>query len=130
MRRVYDDTMLQALANKMITKLAECTESKALCEYSYGTDRASTWKIRDLMLSAVDNVIIGNDQNHTNIGNNWCRELVYTGDEKEQQIFGLLHITDDMYGGCYVWVSDIDGNRVTNTYIVRYRGIEISRILD
>lgn len=130
MRRVYDDTMLKELANKMITKLAECTEPKTLCERRWGDDRASTNKIYDLMMSAVENVILGNDHNHTGIGNNWCHELIYTGNEKEQQIFGLLHITDDMYGGCYVWVSDIDGNRVTNTYMVRYRGIEISRILD
>lgn len=123
MRRVYDDIMLTDIAPRMIQALIDCKNTRNLCKYDYGSMRAQTSKIKDLMVNSVEYVMIGANANHTSIGNNWCHELIYTGNATEQQIFGLLHITNDMYGSCIVWISDIDGNKITPSYTVNDHGV-------
>lgn len=108
MRRVIDDTMYETLA-PAITNFVFRIAPEEVSEYSYGMYRASSHKIVKKILGEFKNVMLGKSLNTTGIGNNGQYELIYTGDETEEQIFGAIHLTDDMFGSVIVWVSDIDG---------------------
>jgi hypothetical protein len=90
-------------------------------EYSWGTNRASESLIKSEILNKTCHIKFGRDVNNTGIGNNACYELIYTGNEVEEQIVGLFHCTDDMYGGMICWVSDIDDGRSTKSRTIRPR---------
>ena len=109
MRRVIDDTVYEVKAME-IAKIICGIPADEVSKYDYGKYRAQRSMIIDKILSEVKNIKLGKDMNTTSFGNNWCKELIYTGNENEEQIFGIIHSTDDMYGGQIVWVSDYDGN--------------------
>ena len=74
--------------------------------------------ILDRILKNVSDIKLGRDVNTTGIGNNWAHELIYTANPAEEQIFGILHMTDDMFGSIICWMSDIDKKR-------KYESIQI-----
>jgi hypothetical protein len=110
MRRVIDDTCYEVKA-KEIAKVISSIPADEVSKYDYGTYRAQRSMIIDRILKEIKNIKLGKDMNTTGIGNNWCRELIYTGNEKEEQVFGVIHSTNNMFGSEIVWVSDYDGNR-------------------
>lgn len=110
MRRVIDDACYEVKA-KEIAKVISSIPADEVSKYDYGTYRAQRSMIIDRILKEVKDIKLGKDMNTTGIGNNWCRELIYIGNENEEQVFGVIHSTNDMFGGEIVWVSDYDGNR-------------------
>lgn len=112
MRRVYDDCMY-SLKSEEINEIIWSIEPKEVSEYDYGMRRAQTNLIVKEILNNVSNIKLGKDVNTSGIGNNYCHELIYIGNPEEEQIFGLIHCTNDMYGGVICWVSDVDESRNT-----------------
>lgn len=109
MRRVIDDACYEVKA-KEIAKVISSIPADEVSKYDYGTYRAQRSMIIDRILKEVKDIKLGKDMNTTGIGNNWCKELIYTGNEKEEQVFGVIHSTNNMFGSEIVWVSDYDGN--------------------
>jgi len=109
MRRVIDDTHLERLAD-MLTEIIFAIPADKVSEYDYGTYRSQSHLIKDFILKHTNNIKFGQSMNKTGIGNNGCYELIYTGDPLEEQIFGLIHLTNNMYGGTICWISDYDNN--------------------
>lgn len=107
MRRVIDDTMYEDLGYA-ITEFVATIPAESVSEYSWYDYRASSRKIIEKILRNFDKVKLGKSLNTTGIGNNEQYELIYTGDPNEEQIFGAIHLTNDMFGGEIVWVSNID----------------------
>lgn len=110
MRRVIDDTQLERLA-EVLTVLILGIPADKVSEYNYGTYRSKERLIIEYILNYTTNIKLGQSMNKTGIGNNACYELIYTGDPNEEQVFGIIHLTNDMYGGTICWVSDYDNNR-------------------
>lgn len=115
MRRVYDDTEYQNVADAL-RKAFLAIPADYVSEYDYGMYRAKVSKVKEQLLRYVPSVKFGNTTHAHGIGNNNAIEIVYTGNNFEEQICGLLHLIDDMYGGVLFYVTDIDGNRKTQTY--------------
>lgn len=115
MRRVYDDTEYQSVADAL-RKAFLAIPADYVSEYDYGMYRAKVSKVKEMLLRYVPYVKFGNTTHAHGIGNNNAIEIVYTGNNCEEQICGLLHLIDDMFGGVLFYVTDIDGNRKTQTY--------------
>lgn len=115
MRRVYDDTQFEKYAKALETAFRKIP-AETVSEYDYGMYRAKVSKVKEKLLGKVGNMKFGNTTHAHGIGNNNAIEIIYTGAEKEEQICGLVHLIDDMYGGVLFYVTDIDGNRKTPTY--------------
>lgn len=112
MRRVIDDAHLEEVADEIMLIIKNCP-AEQVSEYSWGTYRVTWDKIVPYIFDRVTlPVKLGNSRNTSGIGNNWAYELIYTGEEKEEQICGVLHLTDGMYGNMYAYITDIDGHRV------------------
>ena len=113
MRQVYDDGNYTELSDnimQVLGYLAGCP--KVVQEYSYGMMRSNSAKIRRYVAANVDNIKFGRSVNTTGIGNNGAYEVIYTGNKEEEQIFGVLHLTDNMFGRHICWMSDIDGGKM------------------
>lgn len=120
MRRVYDDTALETVARDLEETFSCRIHSPYVSEYDGGMYRAKVSKIKEALVSLCDSgVKLGYVSHAHGIGNNNAIEIIYTENPNEEQICGLLHLTDDMYGGVIFWVSDIDGNKKTSTWIIR-----------
>ena len=118
MRRVIDDAMYPAIAAK-VSKAIQAIHPAACREYSMGMDRVRVSIVRDEIVRRVPQIRIGKNEHAYGIGNNNAYEIIYTGNPTEEQICGLLHLTNDMFGGVYAWVSDVDGSRKTDTRHLR-----------
>jgi|GEM_PF-6022411 len=116
MRRVIDDTQFEAARDTFMSAFREIPAAD-VSKYGYGMYRAEVSEIRTALSKRVPNYMLG--QKKPDIGNNNAIEIIYTGDEKEQQVCGLLHLTDDMFGGVICWVTDIDEQRWSERYIIR-----------
>lgn len=120
MRRVYDDDMYNEVA-VVVNGVIQTINPNQVSEYSWGINRANDSLIRNEILNRTNYIKFGRNVNNTGIGNNACYELIYTGNDQEEQIVGLFHCTDDMCGGQCCWVSDIDGGRKTKSRTIRPR---------
>jgi len=118
MRRVIDDTVYEEFSEKIQDVMNNIDVKTQGDENRYGTRAISTAKIKEIVLENVKNIKYGKYMNTTGIGNNYSCELIYTGDPKEEQIFGIIHITDDMYGSQHCWVSDYDNVRRTKSVVL------------
>ena len=110
MRRVIDDRFYGDVA-KDITEIIKKIPRNEVSRHSYGTMRSDRKLIMSYILSKIDNIKFGRDMNTTGIGNNGCYEIICTSNPSEEQICGLIHLTNDMYGGTICWVSDYDNIR-------------------
>lgn len=118
MRRVYDDSMYNEVA-AVVNGVIQTINPNQVSEYSWGINRANESLIRYEILSKTSYIKFGRN---IGINNNACYELIYTGNnDQEEQIVGLFHCTDDMCGGQICWVSDIDGGRSTKSRTIRPR---------
>lgn len=113
MRRVIDDSHYNEVAERIMEIVYEIP-AKKVSSYSYGTYRAIGSKIMAYILEHITNVKFGKSCNTTGIGNNACYEIIYTGNEVEEQICGLIHLTDDMFGSEIVWCSSYDDKKATH----------------
>ena len=118
MRRVIDDRMYHPIATQ-IDAVIWRLNPVALREYDWGMDRVQVSRVRDAIVSAVPNIRLGKNEHAYGIGNNNAYEIIYTGNPNEEQICGQLHLTNDMFGGVYVWVSDVDEKRKTQSRHLR-----------
>ena len=118
MRRVYDDEKYDDIATQ-IMRIVDSINPKDVSEYDYGMDRVQTYKVRKYIGDRLGCISFGKNTHAYGIGNNNAIEIVYKANENEEQICGLLHLTDDMYGGCIVWVSDIDEVRSSHSRKIR-----------
>ena len=119
MRRVIDDAHYEEVKKMVIDTIFEIPADK-VSEYDYGMYRAQRDLIMKYILKKLSNVIkFGKDMNDTGIGNNACYELIYLGDSKEEQICGIIHLTNDMYGNIICWVTDFDEERESITRTIR-----------
>ena len=114
MRRVIDDAHYEEV-KKAITDIIFKIPADKVSEYSYGIYRSEGYLIKKYILARVTNIKFGKDMNTTGIGNNGCYEIIYIGNPDEEQICGLIHLTDDMYGNTICWVSDYDEKRKGKT---------------
>lgn len=124
MRRVIDDTMYEEVSEEIMEymRLLRCRSSE-VSEYSYGTYRALGSLIKEWLLSHCKLPFkFGKNMNTTGIGNNACYEIIYVGNDAEEQICGIIHLTDNMYGSIIAWCSDYDNGR--KTFSVTIRGEE------
>lgn len=120
MRRVIDDTMYEEVANDLENTFSCRLRAPSVSEYSWGTYRASVRKVKDALLYLCDSEIKFGSVTHAHgIGNNNAIEIIYIGNPKEEQICGLVHLIDDMFGGVIFYVTDIDGKRKTGSWIIR-----------
>lgn len=115
MRRVYDDCKYDEVSTKIMNIIRQIPADR-VSEYHYGMYRARTSMIRDYIGRIVD-VKFGKNEHRGGIGNNNAIELIVDSGS-EEQICGLLHLTDDMFGSVICWVSDIDGGRRTETMYI------------
>ena len=120
MRRVYDDKHLDEAMEKVIPLFEFVKKNPSLfSKYDYGTKRVQVYDVKNYIFDNLDYngfpCLAGKNEHAYGIGNNNAIEIIYVGEE-EQQICGLLHLTDDMFGGVRAWVSDIDETRKTPTY--------------
>ncbi len=118
MRRVIDDTMYGPISQR-ISNVIWSLNPKQLSKYDYGCDRVQVSMVRDAIVSRVPKIRLGKNEHAHGIGNNNAYEIIYTGNPAEEQICGALHLTNDMFGGVYAWVSDVDGGRKTETRHLR-----------
>ena len=118
MRRVIDDSMLKKISAH-IDAIIWSLDPEDFTEYHWGIDRVQVGLIRDEIVRYTPHIKLGKNTHANGIGNNNAYEIIYTGNPQEEQICGLLHLTDDMYGGVYVWVSDIDNTTKTETRHMR-----------
>ena len=117
MRRVIDDKHYETIAQQIADAFLRI-DPASVSEYSYGTWRSRGSKIKSKVLEQVPNIKFGRDMNTTGIGNNECYEIIYTGNKEEEEICGLIHLTDNMYGSTSCWVSDYDNKRSTHGYSI------------
>lgn len=118
MRRVYDDSLYGEISF-IIKHIIDGIDPMDVSEYDYGCYRAQVSKIKDVVLRELKtatgkNIKYGRNDHANGIGNDNAIEVIVESNN-EEQICALLHITDDMYGGCICWVSDIDGKRTTSS---------------
>ena len=126
MRRVYDDTKFEFVKTKVMSHIWRMDEQDIadVVEYDYGTDRAQVYLIRRKVGGWLgDDFKFGKNEHAHGIGNNNAIEVIYLGEDNEEQICALLHLTDDMYGGVYCWVSDIDEERKSESAFISDRGV-------
>lgn len=116
MRRVYDDSMYSKTSAE-ITKLLYAIRPAEVSEYIWSMDRVRPGRILGYLESRLP-VKFGRNEDTSGIGNNNALQIIVKNGA-EEQICGLLHLTDDMFGGVYAWVSDIDGGRRTPTRHIR-----------
>ena len=110
MRRVIDDRYFDEIS-KAITDVINKIPAEKVSKYDYGMYRSDRHMIMQYILTNVPDIMFGKSMNTTGIGNNGCYEIICTKDKTEEQICGLIHLTDDMYGGTICWVSDYDNFR-------------------
>lgn len=125
MRRVYDDTMYDTAKYDIMQAFNLC-QPKKISRYSYGMHRASASLIKQEVLRILNangnKFAFGKVEHAHGIGNNNASEIIYLGNPNEQQICGLIHTNEDMYSGCYCYVTDIDGNRKSSVIMLRGEG--------
>ena len=74
-----------------------------------------------------DIILQGEDRRHTNLWISMHSSMNYNllvfnhgedviGDPKEEQICGIIHLTNNMFGYHICWVSDIDRDRKTEIF--------------
>lgn len=117
MRRVYDDHMYEATKNAICAAFNRINP-RSVSEYDYGAYRANVGRIKNAVLSILnrngEKYMLGRVEHAHGIGNNNAIEVIYLGDN-EQQICALMNINSDLYGGCFCYVTDIDGKRKSPT---------------
>lgn len=116
MRRVYDDKHYEEISAR-INKIIYSIPTDEVSMYDYGMNRVKVSLVRQYIWERM-NIEFGKNEHAHGIGNNNALEIIVTEDN-EQQVCGLLHLTNDMFGGVYAWVSDIDGERKTPTRHIR-----------
>ena len=122
MRRVIDDTKY-GVAKKMIVDLLRFVPAHMVSEYSYGMYRAKPYLVRRYLEERLPLIKFGKCEHAHGIGNNNAWEIIYLGNPDEEQICGLFHATDDMYGTAICWVSSYDeDNRTPSCYIKGTKG--------
>lgn len=121
MRRVIDDAHYEEVKKMVMDVIFEIQYvADEVSKYEYGTYRAQRDLIMEYILKELNKVIkFGKDMNDTGIGNNACYELIYLGDPKEEQICGVIHLTNDMFGDIICWVTDYDEERESKECTIR-----------
>ena len=119
MRRVYDDTQYDYVSNRIMHIISQINP-REVSEYDYGMERVQSTLIQDKIERLCHTFKFHTAPCTYGIGNNEVREIIYAPlNCEEEQICGLLHMTDDMFGGQICWCSDIDGDRCTCSVKVR-----------
>ena len=114
MRRVIDDKYYEQIS-KEIMDIINKIERPDVSRYSWGIDRSESGLIIKYILGRIKGVKFGRSMNTTGIGNNECYEIICARDKAEEQICGIIHLTNNMYGSTICWVSDYDNNRKTSS---------------
>lgn len=123
MRRVIDDTMYEKISDD-IMHFVDFMPIKSVSKYEWGMDRIQVSKVKAYISNRFTELEVPvkfcKTEHAHGIGNNNAIEIVWCGEEKEEQICGLLHLNTDMYGGIYCYCTDVDGG--TKTDVIHYRG--------
>lgn len=124
MRRVYDDTKYYQACHDLMRAVQIINRNPSIIsEYSYGMYRARASRIlkEALRIANTDGTMyqFGKVEHANGIGNNNAYEIIYLGGPNEQQICALFHANEDLYSGCYVYVTDIDGNRKSTSMLIK-----------
>lgn len=114
MRRVIDDSYY-AEAERKIMEIVRNIPADKVSKYDWGTYRAKVHLVRAWVEERVSNIKFGKCEHANGIGNNNALEIIYTGNSNEEQICGLFHLTDNMFGSVICWVSDYDETRKTGS---------------
>ena len=108
MRRVFDDKHYAEISEQ-ISRVLFAVPGDEVSEYRNGMYRAKVSLVRNYIAERVP-VKFGRNEHANGIGNNNAVEIIVM-DGDEEQICGLLHMTDDMFGNIIAWTSDIDEKR-------------------
>lgn len=112
MRRVIDDEHFEEIANKICAIIKDIPADE-VSESGWCLDKdASVYLIANYIKDRLEDVKFGKNEHAHGIGNNNAIELIYTGNPKEEQICGYLHLVNNMYGCVVCYVTDIEGNRL------------------
>lgn len=121
MKRVYDDTQYEYAANRIMDVISTINPSE-VSKYDYGCYRAKYYLIQRKIEESCSSFVFRNVPCTHGIGNNQVREIIYAPDGFiEEQVCGLLHMTDDMFGREICYCTDIDGNRSTKHITIEGR---------
>ena len=126
MRVVYDDMMQKEFCHVLENVMLNLRLSVLpVIKYEYGMYRVQ----RSLIMERLNWVLedydmeIGKTVIHANgIGNN-CEYPVYYNAKNEIQHCANIHINSGLYGDVYVYVTDYNNNRVTDTYKLTQHGV-------
>lgn len=133
MRIVYDDAQIKRVAlllGKFLTsRCSTPAKMQTMTRWSYGMDRVEVPRVRQAFGSFIEEYgfEIGNECFHAHgIGNN-NRNPVYFETPDETQCTGYININSDMYGGVYIYVTDYNNNRKSESYCLTRNGYSLSR---
>lgn len=126
MKTVYTDE------NKMLKTLGKTVDSeqfqsflndnlKRMIKYSYGIDRLEDSLARNIINEYFKDIglfISTNVEHAHNIGNN---NAYYVQDLDSGEYIGCLHLNTDMYGGMYLYASDVNKEAVSCSYFLSER---------
>ena len=118
MRRVIDDSYYHVAEDKIMFIVRQIP-AEQVSKYDWGTYRAQVHLVRKWVEDRLPEFKFGKCKHAHGIGNNNAFEIIYTGNPNEEQICGLFHLTDNMYGGVICWVSDIDETQKTGSRTIR-----------
>ena len=126
MRRVYDDTKCEFVKTKVMSHIWRMDKNDIadIVKYDYGCERVQVYLVKKKIAGWLgDDFKFGKNEHAHGIGNNNAIEVIYLGNKDEEQICALLHLTDDMFGSVYCWVSDIDEENKTESAFITDRGV-------
>lgn len=133
MRIVYDDAQIGKLAvllGKFLTnRCSTPAKMQVMTRWSYGMDRVEVPRVRQEFNKLIEEhgFEVGNECSHAHgIGNN-NRNPVYFETPDEMQCTGYININSDMYGGVYIYVTDYNNNRKSESYHLTKNGYSLSR---
>lgn len=123
--RVYDDEKdYSTELNDVFNCIAKFTNTNFIhnnrdyVEYSYGTDRVDDNKVFDKLDEILANkgFLVSEDrvQHYAGIGNNNGYEIF-----KDNECIGYLNINHGFYGEVYVYLEDLNGNRINGAWTLR-----------
>ena len=132
MRIVYDDTQISRVAVLLGSFLNERCSTPAkmqvMTRWSYGMDRVETPRVRQELRKFLEEYgfEIGNECEHANgIGNN-NRNPIFFETDAEMQCTGYININSDMSGNAYIYVTDYNGNRKSQSYRLSRLGYSLN----
>jgi hypothetical protein len=133
MRIVYDDAQIRRvsvlLGKFLVNQCSTPEKMQVMTRWSYGMERVETPRVRQEFRKFIEEYgfEIGNECDHAGgIGNN-NRNPIYFKTPDETQCTGYINVNSDLSGNAYVYITDYNGNRKSESYRLTRTGYTLSR---